>query len=74
MSNSIISKRNNLLHVIRDRNSVWKQFHDENNRKKGYGDGYMDGFHHATMIILTYFGREEILSPNYLGKEESNDL
>ena len=66
-----ITRRENLLTVIRDRNSVWKQMNIMSNRKKGYGDGFFDGFHHATMLILAYLGRED-LTLDIFG--DNNDL
>lgn len=60
MSGNAIEERERLLNVIRDRNSVWKQFALTKDRIKGYGDGYIAGFHDATILILAYLGRDDL--------------
>lgn len=52
-----------LLHVIRDRYSVARHIvlADEN-RRKSYAEGYFAGWQEATLIILNYLGRTDLLA------------
>lgn len=77
MPDNAIKTRERLLDNIRASNNLYKVVHCAKDRKKGYGDGYLDGFHHATMLILAYLGREDLMLDIYgeiPTREEPNDL
>ena len=69
--------KESLLHTIRDRYSVAKHIVRPNKTNgSSYAEGYFDGWYEATLIILNYLDRTDLVSEFTvsISENQSKDL